>query len=187
MIPLNYPNDPVEGFEHLELGFPWIVVESAEKINETIKDSDIVLEVGTGGSTIFFAKRVKNVTAIETSKDWFSSVEDKMNREGISNVKYVYVYTEDVICDLIKNEYFEDVTIFSVDTQGGYNRSAILNAFLQKGISKNLRMVVLDNYGHEGLFPDHWNKENIMGEGWSMLTFNHERWAGFGTRVYIRK
>lgn len=187
MIPLNYPNDPVEGFEHLELGFPWIVVESAEKINETIKDDDIVLEVGTGGSTIFFAKRCKSMTAIETSNSWADAVCDKMLREEISNVNYVVIPNEDGIVSTIADTNTENVTIFSVDTQGGYNRSAILNAFLQKGISKNLRMVVLDNYGHEGLFPDHWNKENIMGEGWDMFTFNHERWAGFGTRVYIRK
>ena len=74
MIPLNYPNDPVEGFEHLELGFPWIVVESAEKLNEELKETDIVLEFGSGGSTIFFAERCKLVKSVETSKDWYDTV-----------------------------------------------------------------------------------------------------------------
>jgi hypothetical protein len=187
MIPLNYPNDPVEGFEHLELGFPWIVVESAEKINEMINENDVVFEAGTGGSTIFFAKRCKSMTAIETSSSWADSVSDKMCRENISNVNYVVIPNEEDIVSCIKNTNTDDVTIFSVDTQGGYCRSKILNAFLKKGISSNLRMIVLDNYGHEGLFPDHWDKENFMGEGWEVLTFTHPRWAGFGTRIYIKK
>ena len=48
-------------------------------------------------------------------------------------------------------------------------------------------MVILDNYGHEGLFPGHWDKENIMGEGWDVFNFNHDRWAGGGTKIYIKK
>jgi len=34
----------------------------------------------------------------------------------------------------------------------------MLDAFLSKGISPNLKMIVLDNYGHEGLFPQHHDK-----------------------------
>lgn len=187
MIPLNYPNDPVEGFEHLELGFPWIVVESAEKLNEGLNDKDVVLEVGTGGSTIFYAQRCKEVIAIETSKDWGDKVYDKMERSNIENVSYLVIPNEEDILSNIKNLKTDNVTVFSVDTQGGYGRSAILNAFLEKGISPNLRMIVLDNYGHEGLFPDHYDKENFMGEDWEVVTYKHERWAGFGTRIYIKK
>ena len=187
MIPFNYPNDPVEGFEHLELGFPWIVVESAEKLNEELKETDIVLEFGSGGSTIFFAERCKLVKSVETSKEWYDEVLHKIVSKGIANVPYKLFEKEEEINGYAAMGIHKEVSVISVDTQGGYNRSAILNAFLENGVSENLRMIVLDNYGHEGLFPDHYDKENFMGDDWEVFTYNHERWAGFGTRIYIKK
>lgn len=187
MIPLNYPNDPVEGFEHLELGFPWIVVESAEKLNEVIKSNDIVIEMGMGGSTIFFAERCLHITSVETSESWYKSVESRVSEKGLTNVQHLYIPTQEQMENWLRLSDLSSVNIFSVDTQGGYSRSGILNAFLEKGVSENLRIIVLDNYGHEGLFPDHYDKENFMGDDWEVFTYNHERWAGFGTRIYIKK
>jgi hypothetical protein len=172
----------IEGHECLKLGVPWVTKESIYELEKLLNKDDIVLEVGTGGSTIFFSERCYEVTAIETSGEWAESVRNKLQDSDIYNVLYMHSPDEKDICDYIGVMFTNDVTVFSVDTQGGYNRSKILNAFLQKGISASLRMIVLDNYSHEGLFPD-----SHSWEGWEVHDFNHPRWAGSGTRICIKK
>ncbi len=46
-----------------------------------------VLEIGTGSSTIFLAKRVKTVTAVETDADWAKKLKDRQ----LENVESVLI------------------------------------------------------------------------------------------------
>lgn len=46
-----------------------------------------VLEIGTGSSTIFLAKRVKTVTAVETDADWAKKLKDRQ----LENVETVLI------------------------------------------------------------------------------------------------
>jgi len=45
-----------------------------------------VCEYGSGGSTLFFARRVKSVFSIEDNADWFNLVSNKLRAKSISNV-----------------------------------------------------------------------------------------------------
>lgn len=186
-IPIKIPLDFVEGTECLANEVPWQVPDSIFKEDEVLDEKDFVLEVGTGGSTLFFARRC-DVMAIETSQEWGKVVMQALHSQETSNfVLYEVIPNEDDICARIELMNTSKVSVFSVDTQGGYNRSRILNAFLSKGISPALKMIVLDNYSHEGLFPDHHDKLVIDSTDWEVFTYNHERWAGSGTRLYIKK
>lgn len=184
---IKMPQDMVEGSDCLKYHVPWQVPESIFKESEALRGDDMVLEVGTGGSTIFFADRCKFVTAIETSVDWGKKVFEELAIPLRKNFLYFIIEDEDRVCDQIKEADLSKITVFSVDTEGNYNRSKILNAFLSKGISESLRMLVIDNYSHEGLFPDHHDKLIIDSPDWEVFTYNHERWAGSGTRLYIKK
>ncbi len=189
MMPIKIPSDLVEGSECLDCEVPWMTEAAIYKLDELLKEDDSVLEFGSGGSTIFFSKRCLIVFSVETSQEWGSNVLRSIYINGLTNVAYEVWDKEEKIIELARHGSFSSMTVVSVDTQGGYNRSAILNAFLEKGISPSLRMIILDNYSHEGLFPDHWDKENIMGEGWEVLTFDQPdgRWAGKGTRILLKK
>jgi len=179
--------DFVEGKNCLTNGVAWVVPEALYKMHDNINENDIALEVGTGGSTIFLANRCKSVMAIETSEEWGGLVNRELGKKELTNVDYNIIGKEEEIIEFIKNLSLNMVSIISVDTQGGYDRSAILNAILSKGIGENLKMVILDNYAHEGLFPDHYNKEVIDLPNWESFEFNHERWAGDGTKIYLKK
>lgn len=187
MIEVKIPDNLFEGKECLPYGVPWQTEGSIHKENENITNEDIAFELGTGGSTIFLARRCKHVIAVETSHEWSKDVVAALDNDGLENVTYKVLPDEADIIAFIKDFDTSPITIFSVDTQGGYGRSAMLDAFLSKGVSPNLKMIVLDNYGHEGLFPNHWDKDNFMGENWDVFTYPHERWAGGGSRLYIKK
>jgi hypothetical protein len=177
----------VEGLDCLKHEVPWIVPEAIYKLEELLNRHDYVYEVGGGGSTIFYARHCMWVDCIETDYDWAYSIFQEQKIK-VKNVRVSVLFDEQSLIEDIKEVQTDHVTVFSVDTQGGeYNRSAILNAFLGKGISDNLRIIILDNYGHEGLFPDHYNKNLMLGDGWEVKTCDHPRWAGNGTKIYFKK
>lgn len=190
MLEIKIPDDLFEGTSCLDCEIPWQTEGSIFKEAENITFPDFALEVGSGGSTVFLIRRCGIVSSIETSNEWFEKVKEKLRtiNNGPCFVQYVCIPEEEKICSELSNRDWSDVNIFSVDTQGGFNRERILNAFLSKGISPNLKMIVLDNYAHPELFPTIHDK-NIFeeNEDWEMFTYNHPRWAGNGTKIYLKK
>jgi hypothetical protein len=188
MININLTDEEfVQGNHCLELEIPWMTEGAINKLDEILNENDTVLEYGSGGSTLFFARRCKKVLSYDTSLDWHALVQKEIENRNIENVWSYYIAQEDALCPPFKKGDMDVFTVLSVDTQGGINRSKILNHFIKNNREPNLRILILDNYGHEGLFPDHWDKDNFMGDDWEVFTCNHHRWAGFGTRIYIKK
>jgi hypothetical protein len=74
LIPANY----WEGQNTLELEYPWLTPESAQVLVYFLKEHHTVLEFGSGGSTLFFSKRVKNVLSLETMPTWYEKVQKKL-------------------------------------------------------------------------------------------------------------
>lgn len=187
MIDIKIPENWFEGFQSLEYGVPWQVPKSIYKEAENIDENDIAFELGTGGSTVFLSRRCKKVIAVDTSNNWFESVNEKLIKEGLSNVEYLVIPNENDIVNFILNLDTQPITILSVDTQGGYNRSLLLDTFLSKGVSENLKMIIIDNYSHEGLFPNHFDKNIMDLPNWEYFSYDAERYAGNGTRIYLKK
>lgn len=185
---VNIPSDEelIEGSTCLELGIPWMTRGAILKLDDILTKEDVVLEIGCGGSTLFFGSRCAGVSVIETSPEWGMKVVKAVKEKGLTNVVYNMIEEEEYIVKLIKTSDTSGITVFSVDPQGGYNRSKILEAFLDKGISPSLRIIVLDNYAHEGIFPNHYNRVMAMWYGWKCFEFNHSRWAGSGTMIYLK-
>ena len=61
--------DPSMVMEH-----PWLAPKVVEHLESLLRPSWHVLEHGSGGSTIWFAERVKTVTSIEANIKWMESV-----------------------------------------------------------------------------------------------------------------
>jgi hypothetical protein len=180
-------SDYWEGTQCLENGTPWQVPDSIYEESEHCSQNDTVLELGAGGSTLFFAKRCKHVTTIETNPSWAASVTERITALNIKNVTLYCIPNQKDIEKFIQEFDSSEISIVSVDTVYGYNRSAFLNRFLDNGLPAQLRMVVLDNYGDYGLFPDHYNKKAIDSNDWEIFTYDDPRWCGKGTRLYIKK
>ena len=64
---------------------PWVTLSFYEFIKERMNQDLDVFEFGSGNSSVWFAKRVKSVTAVEHDKIWF----DKMKNSMPSNVKVI--------------------------------------------------------------------------------------------------
>lgn len=69
---------------HLKTELPWITFHSYDFMNTVLKKDFVVYEFGSGGSSLFFSKRVKEVFSVEHDRQWYDHLSfelDKKERE----------------------------------------------------------------------------------------------------------
>ena len=65
--------------------FPFLNRHTIAYIETLINKSTRVLEFGAGGSTIWFAQRVKKIVSFENSEKWFYKISDRLKDLGLDN------------------------------------------------------------------------------------------------------
>jgi precorrin-6B methylase 2 len=168
----------------LNIGKPWLT-EEAIALLEELAPFKRVLEFGSGGSTVFFAKRAKSVISIEHDEKWFDLVEDKLVEEKISNVEHILIprYEGDNVIPR-KDGYVKVISgiegSFDLILVDGRERGVCIRdscSMMEPG-----KYLILDNYQ-----MDKYQKA-IKGfiPGWEFTPFNSKtrKWKGLGTAFY---
>lgn len=93
----------------LELEIPWFSYAAIEFLEKALQPQMTVCEYGSGGSTIFFARRVRAVYAIEDNPKWHELVVKRIQELGITNAELV-------------------LHPFDFKNPSGFEKSAYLNA-----------------------------------------------------------
>jgi predicted O-methyltransferase YrrM len=189
-IPENFSNPLDEG---LRLESPWIVPGASKFLATMLTGDELVLDIGIGASTLFFARRCRFVDGIETNKKWIDKVLSTAYAHGLD--KEIEVTTaagqlqmEKCISEIENQKY----NIISVDTVWGFDRSAFLKLAIPK--LKPNGTLLLDNYASEHLFPSTymWTVEETL-KHLSMENthvahdFNNRGWQGKGTRIICKQ
>jgi predicted O-methyltransferase YrrM len=76
------------GRAFLEEAKPWIPFAAAHWLRHYLQPSMKVFEYGSGGSTIFFAERVAEVTSVEHDKQWHKQVSQALAQRDVTNCSY---------------------------------------------------------------------------------------------------
>ena len=71
----------------LDLELPWLPFAAIDFLHAYLTPDMKVCEYGCGGSTFFFAQRVKMVYSIEDNPRWFKLVSHRLKERSISNVR----------------------------------------------------------------------------------------------------
>lgn len=58
---------------------PWITFQAIDFLEKNLTKEMHVFEYGGGGSTLFFASKVKELVTVEHNKEWFEGLRNKMN------------------------------------------------------------------------------------------------------------
>ncbi len=66
---------------------PWITIPALKFIETRVMGIGNVLEWGSGGSTIFYARRAAKVVSIEHDRCWNVKVKDEINRLALGNIE----------------------------------------------------------------------------------------------------
>ena len=82
---VRIPDNYVSGGFAMEYEVPWMTPGAVQRLDELVKPTDNVIEVGTGGSTLFFARRAQLVIGIEPNLEWADSVIQEASGRNINN------------------------------------------------------------------------------------------------------
>lgn len=85
---LRYALDRLKemAYHRLHPDHPWLTPKANAVLESCLKPSDIGLELGSGRSTLWFARRVRQLTSFEHDRSWFEKVSDLLKR--VDNVDY---------------------------------------------------------------------------------------------------
>ena len=85
-IPRCITHNVVNGRTPLDLEIPWFSYAAIDFLDEFVRPHMKVCEYGSGGSTLFFARRTKSVWSIEDNSRWFGFVSTRLKEKGLQNV-----------------------------------------------------------------------------------------------------
>lgn len=71
-------------------GIPLMVFEVTEWLNSFLTKEMTVFEWGSGGSTIFFAKRVKKIISVECHQKWYDLISQLLEKNNLLNCEYLF-------------------------------------------------------------------------------------------------
>jgi SAM-dependent methyltransferase len=85
-MPRCLVHNVIGGKTPADLELPWFAYAAIDFLEGHLKPNMTVCEYGSGGSTLFFARRVKSVFSIEDNAQWFEEVSDQVRARSIGNV-----------------------------------------------------------------------------------------------------
>jgi len=128
----------------LSLELPWLTFGAIEWLDDNIKATWRVLELGSGGSTAYFAKRVASLVSFEHDRDWSQRVKAQIGPCDTHDYR-IFPATEFLNqLDLLTKHSFDLVLV-----DGGKDRAgAVLAA---RRLVKPGGHLILDNADAPGL------------------------------------
>lgn len=179
---LEIPKDAHEGNNAFKYELPWIVPEAISFLDEILTKDMKVLEFGSGGSTLFFSKRVKWVLSYENNLEWFNVVSEAVERKEFFNVDLQFFADCGKDFPLPSGNFncvlLDPGTCSSEDARVG---------LLEKSLPLLIypKILILDNYDEYS-----WNAldkdlfATQYGGDYVEYSFNHSLWGGKGTKIF---
>lgn len=119
------------GHNALKDKIPWITFKARLWLENYLKFNMSIFEYGSGGSTIFISKRVKEVISIEHDKEWYQIISKEIENQHINNCQLLFVEPE---TELSNREDYSDpdnyVSFFSIYRKMNFRRYVLsINEF----------------------------------------------------------
>lgn len=69
---------------------PWMSGIEIATIEKYLKSTDVFLEWGSGGSTLYFSQFVQEYTSIEYDIKWYNNITEYISINKLQNINYIY-------------------------------------------------------------------------------------------------
>lgn len=73
---------------------PWFTFDALRWLDAHVTVNDSVFEWGSGGSTLYFARRARRVVSVEYDPTWYSRVAREVRARNLANVELLFVPPE---------------------------------------------------------------------------------------------
>ncbi len=70
---------------------PWVTFEAKRWLDSYLRNTMTVFEWGSGGSTLYFAKQVRQVISVEHDQKWYDAVISSLKHEKFVNYDYFLI------------------------------------------------------------------------------------------------
>lgn len=84
------------GQSPVDLQIPWLPFAAIDFLKKWLHKEMVVFEYGSGGSSLFFASRVKQLYSVEHDAAWFAAVQKTIGKKNIRNLSYTLMSPEPV-------------------------------------------------------------------------------------------
>src|SRR5262245_1825361 len=88
---------------------PWLVTEAISLLETWLRKDDVVVEFGSGRSTLWFAARVARVISVEHDPGWYARVRGRLETAQVHNVAYHHVAISAAEADAQEAAYLRPV------------------------------------------------------------------------------
>ena len=75
-------------FKQFNPGRPWTSPASIRIFDQLLTKEMVGFEYGSGRSTVYFSRKIKELISVEHDQDWFKLVEQLLSQESIKNAQY---------------------------------------------------------------------------------------------------
>jgi SAM-dependent methyltransferase len=156
----------INGKTPLDLEIPWFSYAAIDFLEGYLRRNMSVFEYGSGGSTIFFARRVARVFSVEDNPKWFEWVSRRLKEKGLSNAtlklcefdfKNPVAFQDSAYLQALPNESF-DVIVIDGSEEWTQVRP-ICFAKAENRVKPGGIIVVDDSWRYPGLRQDHHAKD----------------------------
>jgi predicted O-methyltransferase YrrM len=128
--------------------WPWWPKDAVLLFNQLIKESDRVLEFGSGRSTFWVAKKCTYITSIENDQNWYNTVKEKISHANLDHkVKLIYAPIADGL-NAHEQPYLlpvKDIDIDSVDLVIVDGKLRAQATFLSLPLLKSSGILIIDD------------------------------------------
>jgi hypothetical protein len=142
---------------------PWMAPSAVRGLNRILRPEDVLLELGSGASTAWYARRVRRVVSLEPSPDWAERVQSELVGFGNAEVRV------GTIEDLFIATFLEirpTVLIVDHSDEPQLSRTDAIRLAVRNGMAP--RLIVLDDsdrmaYCSAGTILGAWSANRFTG------------------------
>lgn len=136
----------------LDSGLPWIPFAGIRFLESYLQPHHEVLELGGGGSTVYFAERARRVVTLENDSEWARRIETSLRAKDLDNVELRYgkalqdaeELPESDFVKLLPEEHFDLILIDFSDFQTFECRPVLFG--LVEGLVKTDGVILVDDF-----------------------------------------
>ena len=123
---------------------PWLTYPSIEYLSNLDLSNETIFELGSGFSTLWFAKRSKKVFSVEADESWYKKIIEEMS--NFDNVE-INLVNEDH-----GNEIFEGLDESDLIFIDGLDREDALDYIIENIDISKIKCIVVDNSEWDSVF-----------------------------------
>jgi hypothetical protein len=164
-----------KGIDTVKFGIPWLSFGAIMTLESIVDRNQVVLEYGSGGSTVFFANKCKYIKSYETDFDWYTKVKESL--KDFTNVNLEFVTEDQAVVKTLTDPVSYDIVLVDSGWNPGHKSpDRLLLADTAKEKLKLGGFLILDNYMHYGL-------KDFNFTGYEVYTMDDIGYSGRGTKI----